>query len=58
MAGMDRGWGDGSTALIAVNFEFGNTVKDPSLAWLNAGGRGGHGIGFGSLLLAPDTIGR
>ena len=58
MVGIDTGWGDGSTALLAVNFEFGKTVTDPSLAWLNAGGRGGHGMGFGGLLLAPDPIGR
>ena len=32
MVGIDRAWGDGSTTLLGVDFEFWKTVTDPPLA--------------------------
>ena len=31
MVGIDRGWGDGSTALFSVHFDDGFGIKDPPL---------------------------
>ena len=57
MAGMDAVGSGGSTALLGVDFEFGKTVTDPSLAMVECGRAQWSWdelMGFGGLLVAPD----